>query len=233
MSLFSSPLCVPEERNFTPLFRLLDDFDSYKREAQGTQNTTARRPSPRGPAPLTFKPKFDVRETETTFELHGELPGIERENLHIEFTEPQTIVIRGRIERTYGSKPDHNTTTAANGEQQSSASGAAGTASNSHRVTVEDDPEEVSTTSTPVDTPKTDSAKPATSSTEVRKAGPADRGDGAKVWVWERSVGEFSRTFSFPSRVEQDGVTASLDNGVLTVTVPKSKKYETRRIAIN
>lgn len=52
-------------------------------------------------------------------------------------------------------------------------------------------------------------------------------------WVSERSVGEFSRTFSFPHRVDQDGATASLKSGILSVVVPKlPKQGATRRITV-
>jgi HSP20 family molecular chaperone IbpA len=54
-----------------------------------------------------------------------------------------------------------------------------------------------------------------------------------KYWVQERSIGEFARTFSFPSRVDQDAVSANLNNGVLSLVIPKAKKHEARRIAIN
>lgn len=54
----------------------------------------------------------------------------------------------------------------------------------------------------------------------------------AKYWVSERSIGEFSRTFTFPGRVDQDGVKASMKNGVLSIVVPKSKKAEGRKISI-
>lgn len=40
-------------------------------------------------------------------------------------------------------------------------------------------------------------------------------------WVSERSVGEFHRTFTFPSRVDNEGVKAKLKDGILSVTVPK------------
>jgi hypothetical protein len=42
-------------------------------------------------------------------------------------------------------------------------------------------------------------------------------------WVMERPVGEFHRSFTFPSKVDQDGVKASLRNGILSVLVPKAK----------
>lgn len=49
----------------------------------------------------------------------------------------------------------------------------------------------------------------------------------------ERSYGEFVRSFSMPNRVDADGVKASFDNGVLTVTVPKSAESKPRRITVN
>ncbi len=49
----------------------------------------------------------------------------------------------------------------------------------------------------------------------------------------ERSVGEFSRSFSFPVRVDQDAVKASMKNGILSILVPKAKKHESRKIDIS
>lgn len=55
---------------------------------------------------------------------------------------------------------------------------------------------------------------------------------GHRYWVSERSVGEFQRSFSFPTRVDQDSVKASLKQGVLSVTVPKATAPTTKRIAV-
>ena len=59
------------------------------------------------------------------------------------------------------------------------------------------------------------------------------RGSRPKYWVSERSVGEFHRAFSFPSRVDQDSVTAGLKNGILSVVVPKAPSYQAKRINID
>ena len=48
----------------------------------------------------------------------------------------------------------------------------------------------------------------------------------------ERSYGRFQRSFSLPSSVDSDKVQANLDNGVLTITLPKSEKAKAREIKI-
>ncbi|KIW38059.1 uncharacterized protein PV06_10030 [Exophiala oligosperma] len=75
------------------------------------------------------------------------------------------------------------------------------------------------------------------SSTEVATTGGKDVAKHQPqhtYWVTERSVGEFARSFAFPTRVDHDGVKASLKNGILSVTVPKMLKTNTsRKIEIN
>lgn len=53
-----------------------------------------------------------------------------------------------------------------------------------------------------------------------------------KYWVMERNVGEFSRSFGFPTQIDQDAVKASMKNGILSIVVPKAKKQEGRKIMI-
>ena len=52
--------------------------------------------------------------------------------------------------------------------------------------------------------------------------------------VTERSYGSFNRTFRLPDTVDEDKVTAALENGVLRVTLPKSPeaKAPEKKIAI-
>lgn len=45
-----------------------------------------------------------------------------------------------------------------------------------------------------------------------------------KILLSERLVGEFHRTFAFPSAVREDGVQASMENGVLSLVVPKKEQ---------
>jgi len=48
----------------------------------------------------------------------------------------------------------------------------------------------------------------------------------------ERSYGSFSRTFSLPTTVDQDGVSAKFIDGVLEIHIPKAEKSTARVIEI-
>lgn len=215
MVFFQRNFHTPES-SFTPLFRLLDDYDNYSRPNNGAQHASHR-------TVAHWQPKFDVRETGEAYELHGELPGLNKQDVHIEFTDPQSLLIRGKIERTYtaGTPPT-------DAIEDASISGAITESTEEerpkspHQATVEDEPEDGVTATT------------ATSEHEVVKAAPTKQKptDTAKYWLTERSVGEFSRTFNFPTRVNQEGVTASFKDGILNVVVPKAAKHEPRRITV-
>jgi len=162
----------------------------------------------------SFQPKFDVKELPEAYELHGDLPGIEQNNIAIEFTDIQTITVKGRTERSYtsGTPPGAIESSKATGTITEAGE------TNNHHATIEDEGTEGT-------------------ATEVVKAAPKETKETkepeAKYWVSERSVGEFSRSFTFPVRVDQDNVIASMKNGVLSIIIPKSKKNEGRKITIN
>ncbi|PLB35215.1 Hsp20/alpha crystallin family protein [Aspergillus candidus] len=90
MSLFRT---MPTGGDFAPLFRLLDDYDVHR---SGKGQTTPVR---------SFSPRFDVRESQDAYLLDGELPGIAQEDIEIEFSDHQTLVVKGRTERQYHSEP--------------------------------------------------------------------------------------------------------------------------------
>ncbi|KAH8676778.1 HSP20-like chaperone [Tricladium varicosporioides] len=182
---------ISNEPSFTPLFRLLDEFDTY------------RGSTPTGTTLKTFNPKFDVKENPENYELHGELPGIEQKDVEIEFTDAHTLTVKGRTERHYerGTRPAGFV----EGPAMSGAITEGGEKEKPHKATVEDEGE----------------------------AAQEEGKEKSKYWVSERSVGEFSRSFSFPVRVDQDAVKASMKNGILSIMVPKAKKHEARKITIS
>jgi len=196
--------------SFSPLFNFLNEFDDYHSNRNWHHHRGGMK---------TFNPKFDVKEDAHSYELHGELPGIEQQNVEIEFTDLQTITVKGRTEHSHTSGTPPASVASIKGTRTITE----GTETPSHKATVED--EGIAKSPTPVDTPKTEGA-------EVVKVDES-KGPDAKYWVSERSVGEFSRSFSFPVSVDQDNVRASMKNGILSIIVPKTKKPESRKIAIN
>jgi HSP20 family protein len=49
----------------------------------------------------------------------------------------------------------------------------------------------------------------------------------------EYMVGHYARGFTLSGKINRDGISAQLDDGVLTLTLPKAKEAMTRKIAIN
>jgi HSP20 family protein len=213
MSLF--PRFVANE--FAPMFRLMDDYANHVM-------TTGGREGSFGPAlghGLTrFQPKFDIKENSDNYELHGELPGIAQENINIEFTDPQTLTIKGQTEtvREEGQRPG-----AIEGQQEQAKITEAGENSTKH-ATVEDEnaPEQASEAA----------PTPAESTTTEVASQQTPQAPQSKYWMRELSRGSFSRTFSFPSRVDQENVKASLKNGILSIVVPKAAAPQHKRINI-
>jgi HSP20 family molecular chaperone IbpA len=161
--------------NFSPLFRLLDDYDLHR---SGRSDTSIR----------SFAPKFDVREAGDTYILDGELPGIDQKDVDIEFSEPQTLIVKGRCEREYHSPEE--------GESASQKAGEKG-------------------------------------QEKEKQVSKKETGPHHKYWVSERSIGEFQRSFNFPTPVDQDNVKASLKNGILSITVPKAGPTASKKITIH
>lgn len=59
-----------------------------------------------------------------------------------------------------------------------------------------------------------------------------DRKEGSDYVRVERSVGHFYRSFSLPQTIDEEGIEASCENGVLSVRVPKAEETKPRRIEV-
>jgi len=152
-----------------------------------------------------FAPRFDVEERENEYYLHGELPGIDQKDIEIEFTDSHTLVIKGSNE-SYIERRGGDAPVTDTAQETSAQSDQAQPTSQSKSMV-----------STGAD------------NKELAQGGQSN----SKWWVSERTTGEFYRSFSFPSRVDQDGVKASLSKGVLSIMVPKAaQKKSQKKIAI-
>ena len=193
----------PRFQEFPPIFRLIDEYDRATRQHHFRGLDTSLR---------SFSPKFDVKELKDAYELHGELPGIEQKDINIEWTDGNTLTIGGRTEHRSESGTPPQGFVEEGAENK-------GNQREYQKPTIEDESEGGSKQTAVT---KTDSSKDVAKSSE----------DGIKYWVTERSVGEFHRSFSFPTRVDQDGVKASLKNGILSIVVPKAQAPKPRKINV-
>jgi HSP20 family molecular chaperone IbpA len=185
---------------FSSLFKMLDDFERYSN--QDGQLTGVRGTDAAGIPTGIMAPKFDVAEHDKTYHLQGELPGVPPENVVLEFTDPQTLVVRGKAERSHTEgDPSLAPKRVGGGAEQGKIEGKKGGQQQGEK----------------------------NGDKETESKGGASK---PKYWLSERSYGEFSRVFNFPSSVDQDKVEAKFENGVLNVIVPKVERKGTRRIEI-
>lgn len=207
--------CGPIRHEVAPLLSLFDEtFNEIQRASR-----VARRQS---------TPRFDLKETREGYSLEGELPGIDQKNLNIEFTDEHTLTIKGRTERhtESGRRPQ-----AVEAEKQAAIGETPATSETTsvkpHQATVED--EEPAKPS--ADKAEVAASTPAPAEEQPAKTEQSQRPE-QQYWISERHVGEFTRSFNFPRRVNQEAVKASLKNGILSVVVPKAPVPESRRINI-
>lgn len=59
-----------------------------------------------------------------------------------------------------------------------------------------------------------------------------DRQEGENYYTYERAYGAFRRSFTLPSDVDAENAKAQLQNGVLTITIPKTPEAKPKKIPI-
>lgn len=136
------------------------DMLSLREEIDDLFNDFFRRvPSEGFPRESLWYPAIDIQETEDSFELSAELPGMKKEDIRISFSDGR-LTMEG--ERKFEKEEKSKTF---------------------HRI--------------------------------------------------ERSYGKFKRIISMPREVEADKAKASYEQGILTISLPKSEKAKPREIGIS
>lgn len=207
-----------------------------------------------------FRTQFNVHDNEDRYQIEGGIPGFEQENLEIEVTDENTLRVAGNTEKRAEqpqsqSIPALETKTieaeakqddieeATLNEPEQAASGAAtpthsDTESHkSHQATVEDDFEDLgaetaSTLSAGSNEPKEPKGKERAVEQPLSQQPSETPVPRQESPMEDCFIGSFERTFRFPERIDAGNVRASLRNGVLSITVPKARAPEVRRILI-
>jgi HSP20 family molecular chaperone IbpA len=195
-----------------------------------------------------FRARFDVREIGNGYEVEGELPGFEQENISIEVTDEHTLKVAGKqspketkteakASETLTEKLDGVTLNEVDKEDNHSD-----TASHkSHQPTVEDDYEDLGaeTSSTVSEAPSEPKGKEKAVEPPVpqqQAPTPASQEQQQQSQdhnlLSERQYGSFERNFQFPDRIDAAGVRATLRNGVLSISVPKAPVPSIKNITI-
>jgi HSP20 family protein len=192
-------------QEFSPIFRLVNDYERAARCA---------------PREARFTPSFDVKELKDSYELQGELPGIDQKDLSIEWADATTLTIKGRTEhrRQRGTPPQKAAEAAVAQPTESESESAKDHEYKAPSVEEEDGSTTATDDFVDVASPNSSEKTVAKPAEEPVAEKPAEQG---RYWISERSVGSFGRSFTFPVRIDQDNVKASLKNGILSVVIPK------------
>ncbi|KUJ15257.1 HSP20-like chaperone [Mollisia scopiformis] len=218
------------DRDFSPILNYIDEFDRHFSRRHRFMNC--------------FIPRFDLEEDAHNYYLYGEIPGATIDTITIEAHSNHTLQIYGKTIRVgpalLSSQP-----------QEGSDGGGEFV-----KVQVEDHEHSTAEHKEHVEPPTSAPTQQAVASTfpppptqgqqlghphherHHTFGGGLDNGNPSQrhILLSERLVGDFHRTFAFPSPVVEDGVRASLENGVLSLVVPKkdggSEERRGRRVPI-
>ncbi|KFA68045.1 hypothetical protein S40285_08824 [Stachybotrys chlorohalonatus IBT 40285] len=204
MAFFFPRTVYHTETPFSSILRLLNELD---------EPTPSRRDCPVFQKSVPRQPHFSVGETPDAYVLRGELPGLNKNHVAIDLTEPQKLVIRAR----YGGTPINSEE-----KEEVATCDTASESAHSHQATVEDDAE-----GDGFEVVDDNSKKPQKNAAESQTK-PVEQAKQA-----ENDVTEYSRTFKFAYPVDYESMTANIKDGLLTVVVPKPKKTDPRRIIVN
>ena len=59
-----------------------------------------------------------------------------------------------------------------------------------------------------------------------------EKPDGFRLGYEEYGVGDYERSFTLPNEIDREGIQASMRDGVLTLTLPKTKQAVARKVTV-
>jgi len=204
-----------------------EDSQSSQRKPTGATFKSTLRPTPtprqHNRSNPAFSPRFDIYETADAYHLDGDLPGVsDKATIGIEFSDERTMNVSGRVDRIRQQQP-------AEKHDEKKDDAVVMERKRSLQPTVEDTDDEDDFSIVSASSKKSEQQQHVVKS-EEQSAKPA--APERKLWVSERTFGNFQRTFSFPSPVDLEKVSAKLEAGLLQIVVPKKMFGGVRKIEI-
>lgn len=221
--------------SFNPLFALLNELEG----CPGRSNQSCHPKATHSHTVQRWEPRFTIRETKDAYLVRGEVPGLNKSHVSVEFPEPRKLVVSAKFDTRHDEPTAPTEQAQLPTEKPQAEDDAVSTVSetatetksvSSYQATVEDDDEaddfEVVSHSSKATQEKEESP------VEKQQEQVEQPIQEPQPQPFAHRSGEFSRYFKFPLDVEHDQVTADLKDGLLTITIPKLKQAEPRRITI-
>jgi HSP20 family protein len=212
------------DRDFSPILNYIDEFDRHFSRRHRFVNC--------------FIPRFDLEEDAHNYYLYGDIPGAVVDDITVEAHDNHTLVVYGKTTRP-GPGPKENDDAKGNDAEfvkvmveDHEHVREKGSTDHKSAVPISNNEDQKAVTSPegpsfpPPPTQAEQSGNPHHQRHESYNPGQGSQHlqDDHRILLSERLVGDFHRTFAFPQPVVEDGVRASMENGVLSLVVPKREK---------
>ncbi|PVH76142.1 HSP20-like chaperone [Cadophora sp. DSE1049] len=188
------------DKDFSPILNYIDEFDRHFSHRHRFMNC--------------FIPRFDLEEDDHNYYLYGDIPGATVGEITVEANDDHTLVVYGKTGRPGPERVGE-------GEGMSNPEGRAAPVQEQQQETFAPPPTAPVPPHTQTQTHHHRHLTSPFSSTPTSPLVPQTSPNGHKTLLSERLTGSFHRTFAFPSAVNEKGVKASMENGVLSLVVPK------------
>lgn len=198
------------DKDFSPILNYIDEFDRHFSHRHRFMNC--------------FIPRFDLEEDEHNYYLYGDIPGATVNEITVEANDDHTLVVYGKTGRPGPERMGENVGEGPQGEMK--GEGQAPVQEQQQFAPPPTAPEPAHTSAPSHSHHTRHLTSPfSTSPPPMPRIAP----NGHKILLSERLVGEFHRTFAFPTAVDEKGVKASMENGVLSLVVPKREVREEKK----